>query len=312
MDMEEKINEQPQKNHANVLAKVKKAISAALMAGMLASPMAAETMKNNATYREPTRVERSVEQVSQEQVICNEAMKLFEDIISSDLKNIEKLSALEITKQAPTIVTEVKGYINRLYNIVTILNDSYKGKDKKNYYLKVLEEDIMSGTINETMSVLSLLVPIYEHLKDFGVDEKVASEVVSDEYQNVELQTFVKLTGWDPKGLKKDGQKDYYSKYVAVSDKNGLRGNVFAMWRHPEQKELCMKRLQGNIENLSELMTNDFGTEQARKATLWVAASSEATQVVICELEQIGYKLNETNLRPDKAMQQQAGQEIGR
>ena len=37
-------------DHADVLAKIKKAISAAMMAGMLASPMAAKDMKKANTY----------------------------------------------------------------------------------------------------------------------------------------------------------------------------------------------------------------------------------------------------------------------
>ena len=101
MEMEQDtttINEIPQKNHANVLAKIKKAISAALMAGMLASPMAAKDMKNAKTYQEPTRVERSAEQVSAEQAVCDEAMKLFQDIVSSDLNNVKSFNMFDKLK----------------------------------------------------------------------------------------------------------------------------------------------------------------------------------------------------------------------
>ncbi|MCQ2382583.1 MAG: hypothetical protein MJ060_01955 [Clostridia bacterium] len=183
-----KQEEKNQNSHSKVLDKIKKTISAVILTGILASPAAARGMKEQATYNETTRVERNMEQVSAEQAICNDAMKLFGNIIGSDLP---------------------------------ISNDS------------VLKE-------------------------------------------------------------------------------NGIKGIMFEILDRPELAASGKTLISEKVKNMCEILPNTCGSEPAKEAWIYMFASIDGINERINRLEKFGYKFNETSLKPQKNIQQQADLGIGR
>lgn len=313
----QEINQAQPKDHAGVLAKVKKAISMALMTGMLASPMAAKDMKNAKTYQEPTRVERSAEQNADMLATYNNARKLFQTVVDSKLNRMENLSAFEKAVQGPVVESEVETYINQLADVLGKLNNVY------NLNLDIVEEvfnlqkNIEQGKIRSVadcktnLSIISIISIMADcgNMENKGINGELNHIAMLHEYLNQELPQNCDAPDYLTYGKNYISLEDFWNwraSVAQVSEKNGVRGNLLGIRNHPEQKALGMAYISKNVQNISTLAQDSCGKKLAIETLIWTSASIDAVNEMINDLEKVGYKFNENNLKPQRNVQQQA------
>lgn len=305
--MENKVeNQTTQNSRLGILDKVRKAISAAMMAGMLASPMAAHEMKNKTTYNEPTCVERSAEQEQNHyqdgdlEVNYNEAKKLLLDIISSKLIRYdfsvefnENMSTYDQYKQTSVIEAEITDYINRIMNVSRGLYNNAESTGFNRDFrdaVEVIEGLILDGQVREvnTTYEVSMLNKAYEFSEDQNAGQ-FARDALFD------LNTHISA-----RNVK---EASIYSRIYDM----GVNPSV-------EEQHLFKDNILKNVEKIGDVLECEgLGNRMALETFVLLNSSIRATNYMINKLEELnGIDFSKINLRPHKIVNQQVDQEMSR
>ena len=129
-------NEKDENKHSFNFGKIKKTVSAVLMAGMLASPLAAREVKKSPIYNAVTPIEKSVDDISDSEVNYRQINDLFYEMTNSDLLRNDYLcdtynSAQKVNAKRNDIENEVVDYLVRHEENRSKLHHAYEEYYKK-------------------------------------------------------------------------------------------------------------------------------------------------------------------------------------